>query len=367
LPKLHTLDFRNFVQSVTPETIERYFVSLSPENVPAGWATLNGDVLEEFLEQPENAQLNAAVRQDFRRVSDLATRGPGLLFDSYDRHQVDFDHTSSPEELALRAFLDERSVWDFAWSRFLLFALDSKVSVYAFPACSPEFGADRSAAFRMAVSESFLHQAKGHECDVQAFTLDREEIVYIKRGYYIRTASRWQAEEVEILSYRPALEDVIAFDTVTNQLTVKAAQQREREDYVRLFAHHFAGDLMLGEQALKSRTFDLTPIATQKFNYRGNGKVVRVELVGIKLKLPFKGRSTLRLDSTNMFETLASLGLAIELGELVSAKLRFHIAEGKDVRRVTFELAPPSRTDLGETAYKSLIDSYLKSQGVRLF
>ncbi len=128
MTKHHRLEFRSFVESVLPETLEAYFNSLQVENRPSGWATLNGDALEEFLAQPENAELDGLVRQDFRRVNDLAIKAPAILLESYDRHQVPYDHAAQPAELALRSFLQHKHVWEFAWSRFLLFALDSKVS-----------------------------------------------------------------------------------------------------------------------------------------------------------------------------------------------------------------------------------------------
>lgn len=365
MTKLGTLDFNNFVMATHPETLERYFTSLSAENAPTGWATLNGQALEEFIEAAPNAELSAIVKQDFRRVSDLALRGTGLLFSSYDRFKVDFDHTSKPQELALRAFLDHREVWDYAWARFLLCALDSKVSVYQFPPCTPRYEEFQVSMFREALSGSYLKQAKGPECNVAAFPSEEGHIVFVKRGYYVRTASHWNSEAVDILSYRPALEDVLIFDPFSRQLTVKAPQIREREDYVRLFAAHFAGDMTLGEQALNTRTFDLTPIQNGTFNYNGDGRIVRVALVGIRLKLPFKSRGSLKIESDNVFESLKALNLSIELGELLAAKFRFFIAEGKDMRRVSFEVAPPSRTDLPESAYSSLINAYLRNQGVR--
>jgi hypothetical protein len=363
----HTLDFRSLVESVWPETLERYFSSLKTENIPSGWAALNGDALESFLAEPQNAELDAVIRQDLRKVNDLAVKGVAILLDSYNRHDITYDLGSKTEELALRAFLDHREVWDFAWARFLLFALDSKISLYSFPTCSLQFAPACLEGFRSAVSNSFLHQAKGPECEVRAFDLDSDKIIYVQRGNYLRTVTRWQAEAVDVLSYRPALEDVLAYDPETNQLTVKAAQEREREDYVRLFAHHFAGDAALGEQALRSRTFDLSPVASGRFNYQGIGSVIGVQLVGVRLKLPFRNRGTLKIDSANVFETLASLGLSMDVGELVSARFRFDIAEDKLNKRITFEVAPPSRTDLPDNNYTDIINSYLKSQGVRLF
>jgi hypothetical protein len=367
LAKHRPLQFDTFVKAVPPDLLERYFGSLSADSAPSGWASLNGAELEKFLSQPENGELDGLIRQDFRRINDMASKGVAILLSAYERFDVPFDHSRTPEHLGLALFLDHPQAWDFAWSRYLLFALDSKVSVYAFPHSELGFGEERVTAFRQGVSHSLVNQAKGAQCDVRTFEHDAHRIIYVRRGYYIRPITFWEGEQVEIRCFRPVLEDVIALEVETGDLVVKAAQEREREDYVRLFAHHFAGDMSLGEQALRTKTFDLSPEAEGTFSYAGEGLVLGVELVGIKIQLPFKRRATLQLNSSDVFETLEELPtLALDMGVLVAARFRFRIGGGKKVQSVTFEVAPPSRTDLPESTSTNLINSYLRRQGVRL-
>jgi len=67
-----------------------------------------------------------------------------------------------------------------------------------------------------------------------------------------------------------------------------------------------------------------------------------------------------------VFETLAKMpDISLNMGELSAARFRFLMASGKTTRPVTFEIAPPTRTDLPESTYTNIINAYLKKQHVR--
>lgn len=367
MTKHHPLDFQKFIECVPPDLMVRYFNTLNADHAPSGWAALNGDALEDFLSDPRNSELDGLIRDDLRRFNDLASYAVSILLEAYERFSLDLDLSHRPEHLAMSLFLDNKTAWDFAWSRYLLYALDSKLTVLHFPARELDFGEERVGDFRRQVGEVLKGQAKGEQCDVRSFNFDGQQIVYIERGSYLRTITFWEEEEIQIKCYRPALEDVIALNSESGELLVKAGQERERDDYVRLFAHCFAGDMTLGEEALRSKTFDLDPVANGSFNYQGGGALTGVDLVGVRLKLPFSKRATLDLRSQDIFETLEALpDISLGIGELVSARFRFNFAEGKRVRTVTFEVAPPARTDLPENNYTRLINMYLVEQGVKL-
>jgi hypothetical protein len=367
MPKHLSLDFLAFVKAVSPEVMESYFASLATDAPPRGWPAINGAALEEFLSRSENAELDGLIRQDFRRMNDLANRGFSFVRDAYERFGINFDPSRTPEELSMRLLLANKEAWDFAWSRYLLLALDSKVSIYSFPASELKFGQPQMDQFQERASKTFLSQAKGSECEVRSFELDSDRIIYVKRGFYVRPLTFWQDKEVQIKCYRPVLEDVVVFDSKSGELLVKASQERERTDYVRLFAHCFAGDMSLGETALRTRVFDLSPVAQNSFSYAGEGPIVRVDLVGVRIKLPFAKRASLQLFSPDIFETLGELpDVSLDMGELALARFRFSITDKSSVKTVTFEVAPPARTDLPESGYTSMINAYLNKQGVRL-
>lgn len=367
MTKHRSLEFDSFVHLVSPDVLERYFNSLNADNTPAGWATLNDDALDHFLNLPENAELAGMIRDDFRKVNDIARTAPRLIIETYDRYEIEYDLERSPQELAILLFLDHDEAWDFAWSRYLLMALDTKVSLYYLQAPELLFGSQRIDAFQNAISHSLRGQSKGTQCEIRMFEVRTHRIFYVERGTYIRSISYWDGTETQIRCYRPVLEDVIAYEPETGELLVKASQESEREDYVRAFAHHFAGDLRLGDDALRSRTFTLEPIARNTFNYQGEGIILGVDLVGIKVRLPFKERGVLELKSGNIFSTLKHFSnMSLDLGELTAARLRFKVIDGKRQKTITFDIAPPQRTDLPDSKFAPAINAYLKRQGVRL-
>jgi hypothetical protein len=58
--------------------------------------------------------------------------------------------------------------------------------------------------------------------------------------------------------------------------------------------------------------------------------------------------------------------MSIDLGEMTAARLRFKVLDNKHQKTVTFDIAPPKRTDLPDSKFAPAINSYLKKQGVRL-
>jgi hypothetical protein len=59
--------------------------------------------------------------------------------------------------------------------------------------------------------------------------------------------------------------------------------------------------------------------------------------------------------------------LTIRSGALKLARFRFHLLyPGERPTTVTFEVEPPSRTDLAQRRYSRVIEDYLVDQGVKL-
>ena len=135
-----------FVNAVAPEFIRRYISKLDPQNPPTAWEEINGERFDRYLALAENQSVAAVVREDFRRINDVCTDGMPLILRAYRRAELDVDQNLTAEDLAFRLFLDHPKAFDYAWSRYLLYAGTSKLSVHAWvltgsgQAGGPRFG-----------------------------------------------------------------------------------------------------------------------------------------------------------------------------------------------------------------------------------
>lgn len=100
------LDFRKFANAISPESLSRYLDHLKPNPPPSAWATINPDVLQQFLDKPENVEIRGVVWEEFRRINDICASGMALVVSAYERFAIAFDGTQGAEELAMLLFLD---------------------------------------------------------------------------------------------------------------------------------------------------------------------------------------------------------------------------------------------------------------------
>ena len=140
-------------------------------------------------------------------------------------------------------------------------------------------------ALRLALSGWLSDQAKGVQCRLRTFNDGGDLVLLVQRGAYVQTVSFWEGDELRTQRFRPAVEDVIVFEPDTALLRVKATYPAEREQYLRLFAAHCAGDPRLADAAIATELYSLAPIQDGTFDYRGTGPIVGIELVKVRLKL----------------------------------------------------------------------------------
>ncbi len=108
MPKHRGLSLKKFVFAIPWNLFEQYFEQLKPGAKPNAWAFLNPDVLEEFLNDPENAEASPVILEDFQRINDLGGMQAGLLIRAYDRYQLPFDQEAAPQASAMWLFLNAR-------------------------------------------------------------------------------------------------------------------------------------------------------------------------------------------------------------------------------------------------------------------
>lgn len=364
-----TLALHKFVSAISPDVVQRYMERIPTDRRPDAWATLNGDALDHFLSQPENADVAAPILEDFRRVNDISEQGMGIVVHACEKFGVPVANERTSEELALVLFLDKSDGFDFAWSRYLLLSSEARLSLYQIPAAGVRADPERLQQFERETRDWFTHLAKGEQCIINCYEDNGETMITIKHGSYFRTQAFWQGKDIVVDSFRPALEDVLVYDPGEALLQIKASLPKDRDEYLRLFATHIAGDPALADKAREAEVFTLGPVQMGTFNYQGDGVVARVDLVEVRIKIFGVTNPVVNIKADNVVEALRHdvQGLSLNSGLITYAKFRFLLLPpGHPPTKVTFEIQPPAHTDLAQKEHAETVLLYLRQQGVRL-
>lgn len=367
--KHRSLTVTKFVNVIPPDLIALYLSKLSPSTPPSAWAEINGAELERWLELPENVNVSEIIREDFRRVNDICTDGMPVVLKAFKRAGLEYDQEAAAEGQAFRLFLERPEIFDFAWSRYLLYAGTAKLSVHNTSAKTFDFSEKSIRSIETSLSHWFSNQAKGQQCEISHFEDEGENILLIRRGSYMRALPHWQGNELAVTALRPALEDIMVFERERGLIRIRTAGQSDRKEYLRLFASCILGDEELAAQAETEEVFTLSPFQQGTFSYAGTGPITRVQLQHVKMRLYGVTEPIVEIRAPDVaiaFEHDLP-GMTLESGLLLSARLKFHIQYPRERATTrTFTISPPSRSDLPDRRDRDLILGYLADQGVVL-
>ena len=370
MPHHRSLSLRTFVRSIPWDVFQAYFDQLAIGQSPSGWEFINAVAMQRFLDDPKNDATGAAIREDFRRINDLCGKGMSLVTRAYNRNGIPMAPNTNALELAMRLYLEHRDAFDYAWSRYLLlYGSASKLTFHHVEARKLVVQPDHVQHLKTELTEWFSSLAKGDVCNVQHFEDQGQHVFLISRGSYLRTVAHWQGDHVAFTSFRPASEDVLVFDPVDCQLTIKASIAKERSRYLKAFATYIVEDESLVEATASAPMFTLIPFQNGSFDFRGDGDITGITLVRMRMRLPGRDAPTFELRSEDVPQTLRSQfnGFGLDHGELTSVELCFSVRpKGERPLKVNVEIEPPSRTDLVHKRYNDIIERYLRDQRVKI-
>ncbi len=172
------------------------------------------------------------------------------------------------QQLALRLFLDDRSAFDYAWSRYLLYGGHPRLSRYPLLIESSGLNSVSTTYIERRLSDYFGKQAKGN-CHVEIFEDADEIIVRIVRGSYLRNVAFWQGNEVTLHKLRPAADDVLVYNPSERVASIKAAKRGDQFEYLKAFCATVAADEAPAWDAFDSELYSLEPGAKWHLQLRG--------------------------------------------------------------------------------------------------
>lgn len=184
----------------------------------------------------------------------------------------------------------------------------------------------------------------------------------ILRGDLIRQQLQVKDRKTGLLIYRPAISDLVRFDTSNGRLGVATRSPSFMDAYKRIFGRllgvgedNFAGDAICDLKRLQEEGGDLF------LPYLNGSTINRVEVVNLQWQRGDQER--LILKSRDCFETLEDLQVTLQQGELVEAKLKFHITGQK--RNATALIKPPNQIDINPAMFEGTVESLLRRAGLK--
>ncbi|HLF79761.1 MAG TPA: hypothetical protein VJB57_19945 [Dehalococcoidia bacterium] len=362
------LNLRKFIASLPWDLFESYFAQLETDNKPGGWEWLNPQLAEQFLGAEENAEATASIIEDFQRINDLGGMYVPFLLKGLTAAGIEWRDKETATAPAMRLFLQDRQAFEYSWTLFLLQATPALRSEYYFPAGDLKPSPKALEQFRAHLSGWFSVNKQGSQCQSSVYREDDRLLMRIARGTTLKTYARWKNDLVAIESFRLAAEDVLIYEPARSVLGILGNTKRERERYIRAFATYVAGSENLAELALNRRIFSLEPFRQGTFSYAGNGVIRRVGLIEVGLQDSSLWKGTWTLRSANVPENLAHYNISLADVDLKRVKLQFEIQTEMETRPriVLVDVEPPGTSDLAQKHFQTIIENYLRQQGVKL-
>lgn len=362
------LDLQKFIVGLDWDLFVRYFDQVATDLKPGVMEWFHPDRLGVFLSAEENVDATAGILEDFQRVNDLARANAGFLEKASRYARAVWPATEPPVSFSMRLFLDYRDAFEYAWTLFVLQATTSKRCEFYFPAGKLEPTLTQVETFRASLSGWFDEHHQGNNCLASRFNEEERALVRIVRGSQLKTFALWRGNVVTFETFRAASEDVVIYEPGRQVLSLLGVAKREREQFIRAFGTCIAESPDLADIALGQRIYSLEPLRQENFSYAGNAAIRRISLIEVSMQDPslWKGLWTLR--SENVIENLKLYNIRLRDVEVTRIKLRMEIQTESEKRPsdVVVEIEPPGISDLPQKRHRTIIESYLRAQGVKL-
>lgn len=310
------------------------------------------------------------IEEELHVINDVADRAMDYLDRAYQQFDLELDENWTREWAAMHLFLKSPEAFRVAYDLYLWRATANTMSHVRLPEATADFGGPNLAALKNTAASYFQKHAMGGACNMRYYEEDGVHLMLIARGKYMQTQQVFADGNVRTDFYRPASEDVLVYDPQTGVLSMRVSTKKSDESkmYAEAFGTNVLG-LTTSELALSSNIVTLVPIKNGRFKYGGNESIASVKLTEVQVRVQGVTDVRMRIASADVVRTLKTdlTTIKLENCELLSAKLKFRLAEGASTARpLTVEIRPPDRTVLNKRRDAEVIEGYLRENGVLL-
>jgi hypothetical protein len=294
--------------------------------------------------------------------------------------QISFEPTSSREDMALQLWLVDPALVAQVHNQQRLRRLTrfEHFGTSLPPTERPAFSSPTRAtlnALAASLDPWFDRHQRGHNTTrVELCSLgtvaraDAEFCFLVRHGDSFARAPKVEAQETEILHFRPERDDVIIYSPRHDEVRINARTKGERDLYVRMFGMHLRGH----EDYFSSRrTYTLDPLrlaGQESLEPAGDGDISKIVLREIEIawENPRLGRTIREAD--DLFASPATVGALAQVlpgsGRLARAAFDVHFRHARRPRPVQIRL--PNVLKVGRHCDAQSVDRWLCRRGFRL-
>ena len=134
MPRHRGLTLKKLVSAIDPELTERYFTEKLPKDtkLPERFV-MSPRAVETFMADPRNTEAMALVLEDLQKINDICEKAKNHIVRAYRQFKISWKEGESPENLAMRLFLDHEEAFDFAYTWYCYYHTSSALSDYLIP------------------------------------------------------------------------------------------------------------------------------------------------------------------------------------------------------------------------------------------
>ena len=313
------------------------------------------------------------VEENWHCFNDIADQGMDYLGRAARRHGVKLEPETPRARIAIELYLRHRRAYDEAYDLYVWRTASNMLAHLQFADADGSLpttvDVPAQERLRAVVEKYFRDRVQGTACRIRHYSQDGVEVFLIARGDYLQTHMAWKQGQPQPQFMNPAMEDVLQYNPVSRVLSLKTAgrSSEERDFYIQAFAENILGRPE-HVPAATINTVTLEPLRSGNFSFAGNENIERVVLASVNARVTAALPMTLKVGSADVMRSVARLGVRLADCELKSVKLNFYLRQADNVSRrpVPVIITPPERTVLNRHRDTSVVESYLRAQGVLL-
>ncbi len=205
----------------------------------------------------------------------------------------------------------------------------------------------------------FAKHGRGEGCKIQVYPKGHEVWFLLLHGDRFQRVGTWEDGNLGIIGYRPDKQDVVVFDSMTNELRIHAGTATLRELYRSFFGFYLFGREKYFPGINKYTLDPILKDGSQCLYCQDVPGIRNVQLVKLVCECFDKVRYKISLDCKDMFKVLE--GHTKHQTRLLAASFSFQVTNSHRARNLIIK---PSNVALySRDEDSSLIEEWIKKRG----
>jgi hypothetical protein len=369
MPRHRNLTPKKFLDALPTSLLQEYFEHHPGPRIEPLPTAYDSETIQNYLDSLENETLKTNLLEEFHCINDVCENGTFYLVEARQRAGIPSEDDQPQEISAMDLFLHHSEVFEDAFDHFCITNAPGNISHFNIEVSNLEITPDKVELFKAEIMNFFSQAEMGHKCEVRSYDDGDKYVLVIQRGSYLKSHSVWRGDQIKTEFFRRAEEDILQFDRITSNLSIRAPFPKEKEAYLKAFVRTIVQDEEQAKHDDRDSTYSLEPLQNGTFNFLGNESITGISLTSVRMAIGGLNHTTIEIKSSNIMNSLdddLEHRTPLNMGQLLKARFQFRIKFGGKIKKVTYEVTPPNTTKLSKKKYADIIEAYLKENGVKL-